>query len=89
MRTTIKIIVLAVLPLCSCRLQDYTMPSFKLMPAKKWGPTVSWNYYLQAWALLMARAERPNWRGSSVVISFIRHKNLGEGLNSVAADKFA
>jgi hypothetical protein len=47
-----------------------------------WGPSVSWNYYLQAWVLLMARAERPKWGGSSVFISFNRHKDLGEALNS-------
>jgi hypothetical protein len=47
-----------------------------------WGPSVSWNYYLQAWVMLMARAERPKWGGSSVFISFNHHKDLGEALNS-------
>jgi hypothetical protein len=32
--------------------------------------------------LLMARAERPKWGGSSIYISFNPHKDLGEGSNS-------
>jgi hypothetical protein len=47
-----------------------------------WGPSVSWNTYLQSWVMLMARAERPKWGGSSVYISFNKHKDLGEGHNS-------
>jgi hypothetical protein len=47
-----------------------------------WGPSVSWNDYLQSWVCLMARAERPKWGGSAVYISFNRHKNLGESDNS-------
>jgi len=47
-----------------------------------WGPSVSWNEYLQSWVLLMSKAERPKWGGSSIFISFNRHKDLGQGLNS-------
>jgi len=47
-----------------------------------WGPSISWNNYLQAWVLMMARAERPKWGGSSIYISFNRHKDLGEASNS-------
>jgi hypothetical protein len=47
-----------------------------------WGPSVSWNTYLRSWVLLMAKAERPKWGGSSVYISFNRHKDLGDALNS-------
>jgi len=47
-----------------------------------WGPSVSWNSYLNAWVLLMARAERPKWGGSAIFISFNLHKDLGEGSNS-------
>jgi hypothetical protein len=47
-----------------------------------WGPSVSWNEYLQSWVLLMAKAERPKWGGSSIYISFNPHKDLGEGSNS-------
>jgi hypothetical protein len=47
-----------------------------------WGPSVSWNSYLESWVCLMARAERPKWGGSSIFISFNRHQDLGEALNS-------
>jgi hypothetical protein len=47
-----------------------------------WGPSVSWNSYLESWVCLMARAERPKWGGSSIFISFNRHKDLGEAINS-------
>ena len=47
-----------------------------------WGPSVSWNTYLQSWVLLMAKAERPKWGGSSIYISFNPHKDLGEAFNS-------
>ena len=47
-----------------------------------WGPSVSWNSYINAWVLLMARAERPKWGGSAIFISFNLHKDLGEGSNS-------
>jgi hypothetical protein len=47
-----------------------------------WGPSVSWNDYLQSWVLLMAKAERPKWGGSSIYISFNPHKDLGAGSNS-------
>ena len=47
-----------------------------------WGPSVSWNSYINAWVLLMARAERPKWGGSAIYISFNLHKDLGEGSNS-------
>lgn len=53
-------------------------------PAAKyyWGPSVSWNNYLQAWVMLMAKAEGPSWRGGSLYISFNRHADLGAGDNS-------
>jgi hypothetical protein len=47
-----------------------------------WGPSVSWNNYLQSWVMLMARAESPKWGGSSVFISFNNHRDLGEAMNS-------
>jgi hypothetical protein len=47
-----------------------------------WGPSVSWNVYLQSWVLLMARAERPKWGGSAIFVSFNHHKDLGEASNS-------
>ena len=47
-----------------------------------WGPSVSWNNYLQCWVMLMAKAEGPSWKGSSIYISFNTNANLGDGNNS-------
>ena len=47
-----------------------------------WGPSVSWNAYLQSWVMLMARAEAPKWEGSAIFISFNKNQDLGEGHNS-------
>lgn len=47
-----------------------------------WGPSVSWNDYLQCWVMLMARVEEPSWRGSNIYISFNPHADLGTGNNS-------
>lgn len=41
-----------------------------------WGPSVSWNTYLQAWVMLMAKAEGPSWKGNSIYISFNTNKDL-------------
>jgi len=47
-------------------------------PAAKyyWGPSVSWNTYLQAWVMLMAKAEGPSWNGNSIYISFNTNTDL-------------
>lgn len=47
-----------------------------------WGPSVSWNTYLQAWVMLMAKAEGPSWNGNSIYISFNTNKDLGEADNA-------
>ena len=47
-----------------------------------WGPSVSWNTYLNAWVMLMAKAEGPSWRGGSIYISFNKNADLGDGKNS-------
>lgn len=47
-----------------------------------WGPSVSWNNYLQCWVMLMAKAEGPSWKGSSIYISFNANKTLGNGNHS-------
>ncbi len=47
-----------------------------------WGPSVSWNTYLNCWVMLMARAEGPSWKGDKIYISYNLHKDLGEGSNS-------
>ena len=47
-----------------------------------WGPSVSWNNYLQCWVMLIAKAEGPSWKGSSIYVSFNTNKDLGEGNQS-------
>ncbi len=47
-----------------------------------WGPSVSWNTYLNSWVMLMAKAEGASWKGSSIYISFNQNKDLGESDNS-------
>ncbi|HVZ57796.1 MAG TPA: hypothetical protein VG870_14150 [Chitinophagaceae bacterium] len=44
-----------------------------------WGPSVSWNSYLNCWVMLMARAEGPSWKGGDLYISFNTHPDLGIG----------
>lgn len=47
-----------------------------------WGPSVSWNTYLNGWVMLMGRVEGPSWKGGNLYISFNMNKDLGEGTNS-------
>lgn len=47
-----------------------------------WGPSVSWNTYLNCWVMLMAKAEGPSWKGNSLYVSFNRNADLGIGDNS-------
>lgn len=47
-----------------------------------WGPSVSWNTYLNCWVMLMAKAEGPKWVGGSLYISFNKNEDLGAALNS-------
>jgi hypothetical protein len=47
-----------------------------------WGPSVSWNTYLNCWVMMMAKAEGPSWKGSSIYISFNKNGDLGSGDNS-------
>ncbi len=47
-----------------------------------WGPSVSWNTYLNCWVMMMAKAEGPKWAGGMLYISFNKHAELGEGKNS-------
>ncbi len=53
-------------------------------PASKfyWGPSVSWNTYLNCWVMLMARSHGLSWKGDRVYISFNKNADLGEGDNS-------
>lgn len=47
-----------------------------------WGPSVSWNEYLECWVMLMGRVEGASWVGDKLYIAFNRHRNLGEGNHS-------
>jgi hypothetical protein len=53
-------------------------------PASKyyWGPSVSWNSYLNCWVMLMAKAEGPSWKGSSIYISYNKNTDLGKDANA-------
>jgi hypothetical protein len=35
-----------------------------------WGPSVSWNTWLNCWVMLMGKVVGPSWKGSQVYISF-------------------
>lgn len=41
-----------------------------------WGPSVSWNTYLNCWIMLMGHVTGPSWRGSKVFISFNANKDF-------------
>jgi hypothetical protein len=43
-----------------------------------WGPSVSWNNYLNTWVMLMAKSEGASWKGSSIYISFNKNEILDE-----------
>ena len=47
-----------------------------------WGPSVSWNTYLNCWVMLMGKVESSSWKGSSIYISYNFNKELGEANNS-------
>jgi hypothetical protein len=47
-----------------------------------WGPSVSWNTYLNCWVMLMAKSTSKSWKGSSLYISFNKHADLGKDDNS-------
>ncbi len=47
-----------------------------------WGPSVSWNTYLNCWVMMMGKVESSSWKGSSIYISYNFNIELGEGDNS-------
>ncbi len=47
-----------------------------------WGPSVSWNDYLNCWVMLMGKVEGEKWKGSSIYISYNHNKDLGAGNHS-------
>jgi hypothetical protein len=52
-----------------------------------WGPSVSWNYYLKCWVMLMGKVEDYSWRGSSIYISFNKNEDLGRSDNAIQWSK--
>jgi len=51
-------------------------------PGFHWGPSVSWNTYLNCWVMLMGKVTGTTWQGNSLYISFNPHQDLGEGNNA-------
>lgn len=47
-----------------------------------WGPSVSWNEYLDCWVMMMGKVVGKSWQGSKVYISFNKNKDLSIGKNS-------
>lgn len=47
-----------------------------------WGPSVSWNTYLNCWVMMMGKVEGRSWEGDKIFISFNKNKDLGIGNNS-------
>jgi hypothetical protein len=47
-----------------------------------WGPSVSWNIYLNCWVMMMGRVESSSWKGSAIYISFNFNEDLTAGDNS-------
>ncbi len=47
-----------------------------------WGPSVSWNTYLNQWVMLMGHVTGPSWQGSKIYISYNKNKDLGAGDHS-------
>ena len=47
-----------------------------------WGPSVSWNTYLNCWVMMMGKVESSSWKGSSIYISFNFNEDLGQGENA-------
>lgn len=44
----------------------------------RWGPSVSWNTYLEQWVMLMGHVTGSSWKGSKIYISFNPNKDLGK-----------
>jgi hypothetical protein len=47
-----------------------------------WGPSVSWNTYLNCWVMMMGKVEGKSWQGDKIYISYNKNKDLGIGNNS-------
>lgn len=49
-----------------------------------WGPSVSWNEYLECWVMLLGRVEGSYWVGDSLFLSINPHRDLGSGSHAQA-----
>lgn len=49
-----------------------------------WGPSVSWNEYLECWVMLLGRVEGSYWVGDSLFLSLNLYRDLDEGANAQA-----
>jgi hypothetical protein len=47
-----------------------------------WGPSVSWNTYLDCWVMLMGKVESESWKGGSIYLAYNFNKDLSEGNNA-------
>ena len=47
-----------------------------------WGPSVSWNSYLNCWVMMMGKVVGKSWMGSQVYISFNKNASFTERANS-------
>ena len=63
-------------------LEEGGSPASSEKPVYHWGPSVSWNEYLNCWVMLMAKAEGPYWKGGGIYISFNPNPDLGAGNHS-------
>ena len=47
-----------------------------------WGPSVSWNTYLNCWVMLMGHVTGSSWKGSKVFISFNKNSDFTNPLST-------
>lgn len=52
-----------------------------------WGPSVSWNTYLECWVMLMGKVVGPSWQGSQVYISFNKNRDFSDPQSTQAWTK--
>jgi hypothetical protein len=52
-----------------------------------WGPSVSWNTYLNCWVMLMGHVVGASWKGSKVYISFNKNADFSNPENTQAWTK--
>jgi hypothetical protein len=52
-----------------------------------WGPSVSWNTFLECWVMTMGKVIGPHFQGHQTFISFNPNKDLSQAMNSQAWSK--